>query len=252
MRRAASALLALLLPLLASCDRLDLGGDKARQADRALERARKLLEMRDFSGAAGAYEDVLRAESSRADAHFQAALIYDRNLNDCLNAAWHYKRYLDSPNADSKKTDLVKSCLDNTLLRLAAGVPNAGSQNSPELVKLRTENTALYRQVEDLKHDIVRLRSRLEPAKSATQTAAVPAARPPAAAASKAASPAAKAHAPASARPRSYTVQRGDGLQTIAEKVYGNRSRWRDILSANPSLKDPSHLRPGQALIIPP
>lgn len=248
MSRAVAALLALLLPLLAGCDRLDLGGDKARQADRAFERARKLIEMRDYAGAAAAYEDALRADSSRADAHFQAALIYDRNLNDCLNAAWHYQRYLASPGADSKKTDLVTSSLNNTLLRLAANIPNAGNQNSPELVKLRTENIALYHQVEDLKREIVRLRARPEPAKAAAAAPAVRSA-PPAAVAS-ASKP--KPSAATAAKPRSYTVQRGEGIQTIAEKVYGDRSRWREIMRANPSLKDPARLRAGQVLVIPP
>ncbi len=249
MIRAAVALLALLLPLLAGCDRLDLGGDKARQADRALERARKLIEMRDYAGAAAAYEDALRADSSRADAHFQAALIYDRNLNDCLNAAWHYQRYLASPGADSKKTDLVTSSLSNTLLRLAANVPNAGNQNSPELVKLRTENIALYHQVEDLKREIVRLRSRPEPAKASAHT---PAARPAASAASAGASKPKPSAAAAAAKSRRYTVQRGEGIQMIAEKVYGDRSRWREIMQANPSIKDPARLRAGQVLVIPP
>ena len=243
MTRAVATLLALLLPLLAGCDRLDLGGDKARQVDRALERARKLLEMRDFAGAAVAYEDVLRVDASHADAYFQAALIYDRNLNDCLNAAYNYQRYLNAPGTDSKKTDLVKSCLNNTLLRLAASIPNAGNQNSPELVKLRTENAALYRQVEDLKREMVRVRSRPEPAKPAAQPA-----RP----APAIAPPPAKPKPAASAKPRSYTVQRGEGIQTISEKVYGNRTRWRDIMSANPSLKDPTHLKVGQVLVIPP
>ena len=248
MTRAVATLLALLLPLLAGCDRLDLGGDKARQADRALERARKLLEMRDFAGAAAAYEDVLRVDALHADAYFQAALIYDRNLNDCLNAAYNYQRYLNSPGADSRKTDLVKSCLNNTLLRLAAEVPNAGSQNSPELVKLRTENAALYRQVEDLKREMVRVRSRPESAKPAAQATASPPVRP-----STAVAPApAKPSSATPAKPRSYTVQRGEGIQTIAEKVYGNRTRWRDIMSANPSIKDPSQIKSGQVLAIPP
>jgi hypothetical protein len=251
MTRAAASLLALLLPLLAGCDRLDLGGDKSRQADRALERARKLLEMRDHAGAAAAYEEALCVDPARADAHFQAALIYDRNLDDCLNASWHYQRYLNAAGADSKKVDLVRSSLNNTLLRLAASIPNAGNQNSPELVKLRTENAALCRQIEDLKREIVRLRSRPEPARPAAQPAPSQPAKP-AAAPAPPAKPKAATPAPAPARPRTYTVQRGEGIQTIAEKVYGNRARWRDILSANPSVKDPAQLRPGQVLVIPP
>jgi hypothetical protein len=52
---------------------------------------------------------------------------------------------------------------------------------------------------------------------------------------------------------RTYTVQPGDTLSLIARQVYGQAQLWRIIFEANPqTLSDPSRLRPGQVLKIPP
>jgi nucleoid-associated protein YgaU len=49
-----------------------------------------------------------------------------------------------------------------------------------------------------------------------------------------------------------YTVQEGDILGTISQKVYGTSKRWREILEANKSiLSDEKSLRPGMKLCIP-
>ncbi len=55
---------------------------------------------------------------------------------------------------------------------------------------------------------------------------------------------------------KSYSVwiwqENGDCLWRIAEKVYGDRSKWRLIYRANKDiLKDPNHIYPGQRLKIP-
>lgn len=51
--------------------------------------------------------------------------------------------------------------------------------------------------------------------------------------------------------PTSYTVQSGDTLGRIAQKVYGDARRYPLIQQAN-NLKDPSQIWVGQVLIIPP
>jgi 5'-nucleotidase / UDP-sugar diphosphatase len=48
----------------------------------------------------------------------------------------------------------------------------------------------------------------------------------------------------------SYTVQRGDTLWSIANRVYRNGQRWKDIAAAN-SINDPTKLRVGQTLVLP-
>jgi nucleoid-associated protein YgaU len=54
-------------------------------------------------------------------------------------------------------------------------------------------------------------------------------------------------------QPNTYVVQPGDTLWLIAVKVYGNGTLWQAIFEANRDiLDDPSRLRPGQTLKIPP
>lgn len=50
---------------------------------------------------------------------------------------------------------------------------------------------------------------------------------------------------------KTYTVQSGDTLTTIAEKFYGNASDFTLIVDAN-NLDDATGLRVGQELVIPP
>lgn len=60
------------------------------------------------------------------------------------------------------------------------------------------------------------------------------------------------APAPAPATKRAYEAQKGDTLQSIAEKVYGDASRWPEIYRANSSsLGRGGEVKPGQVLVIP-
>lgn len=47
-----------------------------------------------------------------------------------------------------------------------------------------------------------------------------------------------------------YTVEKGDCLWTIARKIYGDGSRWRDIADQN-GLRNPERILPGQILELP-
>jgi tetratricopeptide (TPR) repeat protein len=51
---------------------------------------------------------------------------------------------------------------------------------------------------------------------------------------------------------RTYVVQSGDTLVSIAKKFYQAPSRWKDVLDANQNqLSNPDELKPGQTIIIP-
>jgi len=50
--------------------------------------------------------------------------------------------------------------------------------------------------------------------------------------------------------PRIYVIAPGDTYYKIAEAVYGDPKRWKDINAANPDY-DPNKLAPGWAVILP-
>ncbi len=53
---------------------------------------------------------------------------------------------------------------------------------------------------------------------------------------------------------RTYAVKKGDTLYDIALRVYGDGSRWKEILAANRTvhgLQDPQDVRPGMMLVVP-
>jgi nucleoid-associated protein YgaU len=58
--------------------------------------------------------------------------------------------------------------------------------------------------------------------------------------------------APAPAAGRTYVVVKGDTLSQIAEREYGDASRWREIYQANrATIKNPNLIYPGQKLRLP-
>ncbi len=56
--------------------------------------------------------------------------------------------------------------------------------------------------------------------------------------------------APVASRMLRYEIQEGDTLESIARKHLGRKSKWPEIMKANPGLK-PERLRPGQNILIP-
>jgi LysM repeat protein len=56
----------------------------------------------------------------------------------------------------------------------------------------------------------------------------------------------------APAKPKTYTVKKGDCLWRIAGRVYGNPFKWPRIYQANKDkIKNPGKIQPGQVLKIP-
>jgi nucleoid-associated protein YgaU len=158
---------------------------------------------------------------------------------------------------ESERSKLAADFLSNAHFQYVATLPQFRTLANPDMQKMQSENDALHRQISELKTEIVRLRS--EKGKAAPPTAAIdasppkpsPAPKPGPVAAQKKPAPAQKKPAPTAPVARTYKVQPGEGLQAIAQKVYGDRAKWRKILEANPQLIDAGDLKPGQILRIP-
>ncbi len=50
---------------------------------------------------------------------------------------------------------------------------------------------------------------------------------------------------------RTYTVVKGDTLGKIAQHFYGKASEYKKIVEANPSIKNPDLIHPGDVFVIP-
>ncbi len=58
--------------------------------------------------------------------------------------------------------------------------------------------------------------------------------------------------APADREVKQYTVASGDSLSKIAQREYGDGSKWQRIFEANrDKIKNPDLIHPGQVLDIP-
>ena len=194
-----------------------------------MEQGQQKQAAQDFRGAVASYEKALDGTSRTADAHFRLGILYDQKLNDPLSAAHHFRRYVEvSPNGPH-----VREAMANTarIERVLAMSLNEGTLiGHAEALRLKQENADLRAQVATLKASF--------------------ATNPGATAAGKAADREAQRKlAPGT---RTYQVQPGDTLASIARKFYRSKERAKDIQDANQnSISDPRKLKTGQTLIIP-
>ncbi len=276
---------AIVLALLAGC------GVDARRSEREDVRGDGMLHAADkirtgqFDEALQTYRRVVRRDPDNALAHFELGILLQDHQKDAAASLFHFQNYLDL-RPDSDKAPLAQERLERARKRLGTdghrGAPDEGANRGISDLQIVARIEALNAQVaerdrtiHDLREEIAalqfdndrlgkevasldnRLRLLLDDAGAVsrppspalrdrtldgTETAAVE--RPPADA------------RPAERRPppgaRTYRVQRGDSLWSIAQKVYGDANRNVDIRNANPGLIGPNdRLREGVVLILP-
>jgi tetratricopeptide (TPR) repeat protein len=259
--------IAAMLIFLVACERSGPISDAEAEQEANYQRARRLCEQQDFSGAAEFYNKALLTNPEFANAHLELGLLYENRLADPISAVYHYRRFLEL-RPDSDKKQLVEDFIERAKLSLAAKLPQSPIVDPSELTRLENEKTALLQENAALRMRV----AELEKVGNATQVAAtdpttvtVASAAPPVPAAAPAPAVApgiVMAAAPImstsesstmeSPRVRTYIVQRGDTLQSLALKYYGSRAAWEKIFLANRSgLSSKDQLKVGQQLVIP-
>jgi len=141
---------------------------KLKPADNDFEtpaflRAKEKYELRDYEGAIGLYEDVVRSNPNMAKAHLELGLIYDDKMGDYVSAIHHYRRFLKL-RPDSDKARIVKQWITRAELAFAAQQPNSPLQNADELARLQKENINLKAQVEEARRVQRELQAQLKAA----------------------------------------------------------------------------------------
>jgi LysM repeat protein len=219
-----------------------------------------------------ALTDYLKVIDHRADAapesNLDAGLIYLNHIKDPIFAIYHFRKYLElEPN--SKQAVYVRGLVDAAKREFARALPGQPLESQTEHLGVEEQVARLQRENDELKTENAALRAGVPvPSEhsSTIEIAAIPSPQAvantpqpePQATPSQGSSPISLApveqgateSSPAIAdapqeplRPtplreappgaRRHTVARGDTLFSLAQKYYGNRSKWRDIYAAN-------------------
>jgi tetratricopeptide (TPR) repeat protein len=230
-----------------------------------------------------------RRGDSAPESNLDAGLIYLNHNKNPIFAIYHFSKYLElEPN--SKQAGLVRGMINSAkreFVRSLPGQPLASETErmgiEEQVERLQRENNELKAENESLRAGVpvpathsssldlgalptpeslaqapsVSVKSPDSPISLAPVTTADAGASSPAIEdASQESTPAAPTHAtkPApAAAVRHHAVVKGDTLFSLAQKYYGNRSRWRDIYTANRGLLSSEHsaLKIGMDLRIP-
>ena len=222
--------------------------------------------------ALGAFLRVIEKRGDDApESHLEAGLLYQQYFKDPIAAIYHFRRYLDlQPNA--RQADLVRQRIDAAMRDFARTLPAQPLESQAARLELMNRIDELQRENLQLKEELagrhpavpeatgeplvekrVEMRTPSPPNASATVFFRP---GPPAAGAAGSAvrtPPAPRATpAPAAASGRTHVVTAGESLYKIAQRYYGNGTRWPEILEANRDrLKNEGAVRVGMELRIP-
>jgi LysM repeat protein len=181
----------------------------------------------DYLRAINLYESALDDGPACADIHYKLALLYDDKMNDPLNALHHFKRYLTLKPTGSRAGD-VKNFMKRDEIALATTLSGDAIVTRAEAARLKNENLNLRKELEERV-----AKSRVAPENSTTRESRV-------------------GKAAMKAGNRSYVVEQGDTLYSIARKFYKSPARWKEIRDANRNkVGDGGKLQPGESLTIP-
>jgi tetratricopeptide (TPR) repeat protein len=213
--------------------------------------------------ALAAYLKVIAERGDQApESHLEVGLIYLEHIHDPIEAIYYFRKYLElEPN--SRQAGLVRGLVDTAKRDFARTLPGQPLDNQTARLDEGGRIETLERENEDLRAELAAARAG-EPAPAphvagdgsvASERAASPMFVVPAAPAPRdesqppirpapldadaslgpgdTAPPPAPAAQAQPAAGRTHVIARGDTLYSLAQKYYGNRSRWRDILAAN-------------------
>jgi tetratricopeptide (TPR) repeat protein len=234
--------------------------------------------------ALAAYLKVIDHRGDAApESNLNVGLIYLNHIKDPIYAIYHFRKYLDlEPN--SKQAVYVRGLIDAAKRDFARALPGQPLESQTEHLGVEEQVERLQRENDDLRAENAALRAggpapmthstsidlgsipspqsladaptpapsdspapiSLAPVDSGGDTTAAPVSDAPAE------QPREAAPAPA-ASGRHHAVVRGDTLFSLAQKFYGNRSKWRDIYAANRGIlsSENAPLKIGMDLKIP-
>ncbi|MEO6003211.1 MAG: tetratricopeptide repeat protein [Opitutus sp.] len=277
------------LLLAAGCERSDNQTLSSEADEPNYRQGQQLVKQGRSQEALSAYLKVIAKRGESApESHLEAGLLYLDQVKDPLAAIYHFRKYLElQPN--SRQAVYVKGRIDVAKREFARTLPAQPLENQSERLDLFDKLDRLQRENEQLKAELAtvghvaapstRTRSvvtdppaptypRVElpesrpflqptPESASSPITAAPEG-PPNEPATASAATSATVQTPVRAKPtppsgvRRHMVVKGDTLFSLAQKYYGNRSRWRDIYAANrDQLPTENSLKLGMEVKIP-
>jgi regulator of replication initiation timing len=238
---------------------------------------------KSYRESADSLEEFLVICPKSPKAHYDVALLYKENLENYPAAIYHLQKYLDLMGETLPKDDqaairrYIQDCERQMFdlyrvrndVKLADDVPQV---DPAKLAAKNAENAALREKIQkyiDNEKLILaqnqELRNRLAKAETAAQQTASRTTSAAASSGTASQTAARSGSVPSSTTGtpgttiagengvRYYYVAKGDGLQAIAQKMYGKASMWKIIQEANKdTLGERGILKIGQKLVIPP
>lgn len=259
--------LLLAIVVVAGCERYDPAAFTAEVDEANYRRGKDLLRQGREQEALAAFLKVIERRGDDApESHLEAGILYQQHIKDPIAAIYHYRKFRElKPN--SPQADLVRQRVDAATREFARTLPAQPLENQMERLDLLDRFEALQRENAQLKEQLV-----------AVRTNALAAPRPPAPepmpgewTGGPAIEPALQneglitraplePETPVTVAPvpttvtsrRTHVVVKGDTLYNLAQRYYGNQSKWRDIYAANRgSMQRENDLRIGMQLTIP-
>ena len=260
-RRLAGAMAVALLAMSAGCNPQGGGLEVVAETDeKQYQYAQQMLQEGRQAEALAAYLRVIKKREDDAPlSQLAAGELCLKVKDDPIEAIYHFQKYLEV-DPKSEQAPMVRQSIDTAkkeFLKHLPGQPYNGEYDRLELLDeiatLKKENDALHRQLGSTGTTTSVAQSgatggihlgTLPPTPS--DNIAVATVPPGTTSPTQSSSP------PKPAVAKTYTVVAGDTLSNVSSKVYGTKTRWKDILDANSDiLKSPKDLKPGQVLKIP-
>jgi tetratricopeptide (TPR) repeat protein len=248
---------------LGGCERPPTSGFVAEVDEPNFRRGRELLRQgRDQEALASFLRVIAKRGDDAAESHLEVGLLYLEKIRDPIAAIYHFRRFRElKPN--SPQADLVRQRIDAATRDFARTLPAQPLEN-------QNRRNDLLERLEQLQAENASLKTALAANRVAGPIAAPsPATRPgptltpppvtggglqieraPVTGAPTEAET--RPRTPPTAPTRTHTVVRGDTLYSLAQRFYGNQSRWRDIYEANRGrMRSENDLQIGMELVIP-
>ncbi len=274
------------------CSRYESSPFTAEIDEPGYRRGKDLLRQGRNQEALASFLKVVEKRGDDApESHLEIGILYQQHIKDPIAAIYHYRKFRELKR-NSPQSDLVRQRIDAATREFARTLPGQPLENQADnKLDLLEKMDQLQRENRQLKDQLIGVRTQvittntsasrpsavitadsvdqlaplaINPEESPITAAPEPdyAAAPlpvpmqPALPVAVTGRPPVQMPAPvqpaASTGFRRHVVTKGDTLFSLAQRYYGNRSRWRDIYAANRNvLPNESALRIGMELRIP-